>query len=61
MATTVAAESTYQLRKMMDGGYLVRPGENHEGMYPAYPCFACTTIEEALKYIKGKLEPKPAK
>lgn len=50
-----------EIRKMTDGGYLVAPAERREGYCQIGPCFASSTIDEALKYIKGKLEPKPAK
>lgn len=46
-----------EIQKLPEGGYMVMParGYNQQGMFWA-PLFACTTIEEALKYIKGKLK-----
>lgn len=47
-------ETEFLIQKMPDGGFLVlRPGgERYCG--PS-AMFASTSIEEALKYIKGKL------
>lgn len=58
MASIIQGSAALEIQKMPDGGYvvgdgLVRPGDWRQ-MH-----FAATSIDEALKYIKSKLEPKP--
>jgi hypothetical protein len=53
-----------QIDKIKDGGYLVSDSHRGEirGGFDYVPFqFASTTIDEALKYIKSKLEPKATK
>jgi hypothetical protein len=50
---------SFQICKMPDGGYVVSDGwasRDYGSMCVHH--FASTSIEEALKYIKAKLEPK---
>lgn len=47
-----------EIRKMPDGGYIVGDGQRDYGDYRMMR-FASTSIDDALKYIKGNLEPKP--
>ncbi len=51
-----------RIQKMNDGGYLVMDSKEYDGGARHFPfLFASTTIDEALKYIKSKLEPKAGK
>jgi hypothetical protein len=48
-----------EIQKLKDGGYLVSDSVRGSCGFDYVPfCFASTTIDEALKYIKGQLEPK---
>lgn len=42
------------IHKMPDGGFVIFTQSEISGAYNP-PLFACTTIDEALKYIKKKL------
>lgn len=55
-------ETVYDLeiRKMLDGGFLVVDAYRGGGMVSTFR-FASSTIEEALEYVKSKLEPTTAK
>ena len=56
MATVLPA-NILEIHKMPDGGYLVGDGYRMSGEYRTM-LFASSSIDEALKYIKSKLEPK---
>lgn len=49
------------IEKMQDGGFVVFEGRRSIGGGDPYtscgPLFACTTIGEALEFIKGRLAP----
>jgi hypothetical protein len=50
-----------ELHKMSEGGYVVIPSgmmRSYEGYRVPAAMFASTTIDEALKFIKNKMEPK---
>ncbi|EKS37772.1 hypothetical protein [Afipia clevelandensis] len=52
-----------EIKKMPEGGYLVLDpiGRDRDGFNYRPPFrFAATSVDEALKYIKGRLEPKKA-
>lgn len=45
-----------EIKKLSDGGYLLgRSRDWREGSSGWMPTFACTTIDEALKYARSKL------
>lgn len=60
MATTTAEIWAFEIQKMVDGGYLVGDGLGRQGDYRQMR-FASTSIDEALKYIKSRMEPKAPK
>lgn len=47
-----------RIEKLKDGGYLVSDTHQDFGQNFLPFLFASTTIEESLKYIKNKLEPR---
>lgn len=58
MATILAEQSStteLEIRKMPDGGYIVGDGYRGDNSWRQLN-FASSSIDEALKYIKGKLE-----
>lgn len=59
MATDLRNNLALEIRKMPDGGYVIGDGYDFEGRYRNMH-FASTSVDEALKYIKGKLEPRKA-
>lgn len=50
-----------EIRKMPEGGYLVADIYHDMGNRILPFMFAATTIDEALKFVKSKLEPKPTR
>ena len=55
MATTPTIDA-YVILRGSDGGYYVQPREFDHGMSRSIS-FASSTIDEALRYIRQKLEP----
>ena len=53
------ADQIYQLQieKLPDGGYVVVDGYRRDSGDYRGPRFASTSIDDALKYIKEKLQP----
>ena len=47
----------FEIRKMSEGGYLVGYATWRSDSYNP-PFFASSTVDEALKFIRAKLEPK---
>lgn len=59
--TTKLIENVDELEilKMPEGGFLVARPRHRDSMNYCTPfLFAATTVDEALKYIKGRLQPK---
>lgn len=49
-----------EIQKMPEGGYIVGDGSMRPGDFRQLR-FASTSIDEAMKYVKSLLEPKPEK
>lgn len=49
----------FTIRKVREGGFVVFPHLPRDTWHEAI--YACSTLEEGLKYIKGKLSGTPAK
>lgn len=60
-STVLPTTTRLEIHKMHDGGFLVIDGMEAWGGQPRQMRFACTTIDEALRYIKKTLEPKQEK
>jgi len=60
MALILENISNLEIQKLPDGGYMIGDGFSRSGDYRQMR-FASTSIDEALKYIKARLEPKVAK
>lgn len=58
MATEIKKIDALEIYKLPEGGFLVRDCYRPEGFSSTGPCFASTTIEEALRFVKKKLEVK---
>jgi hypothetical protein len=48
--------TTLRISRMRDGGFLVGQPSDDYSFSGGAPAFASTSIEEAMKYIKRKLE-----
>lgn len=48
--------NSFNISKQPEGGFTVSPPPGYDKFsYAPWPMFACTTIEEALKFLKSKL------
>jgi hypothetical protein len=54
------AADALELQRMPDGGFLVLDGRRERDLgYYRGPCFASTSIDEALGYMRDKIKPIP--
>jgi hypothetical protein len=56
--TPIATSWRFIITALSDGGYTISGASDHQ-FCTEHPVFACTTIEEALKYIKQHLMLRP--
>jgi hypothetical protein len=53
-------EIGFKIERAIHGGFIVsRTAANDYSRIPEGPIFACTSINEALGFIKAQLEPRP--